>query len=121
MQKIGGVEEGGAIVCRKEHCAKGLVAFGPYTRAVPPGPRVATFRVSGRGVAGLDHEVVALDVYDALGKQRLGFRSVMGPELPDRKEQGIELAFLAPAQSNLEFRVGWSGDGDLAMYRVDVR
>lgn len=121
LKRKGGVEEGGALVCRKDSCAKGIVAFGPYTRAVPAGPRVATFRVRGDGVSTLARGVATVDVYDALSKQRLGRREVKGTELPDQQDQDIALAFTAPEKSNLEFRISWVGDGELRMYRVDVR
>jgi len=121
LKRKGGVEENGALVCRKDKCPSGIVAYGPYTRAVPPGPRVATFRVRGEGVSKLDRKVAHLDVYDALNKQRLALRPVKGSELPDGQDQDVELAFTAPAASKLEFRIGWMGHGELRMYRVDVR
>lgn len=117
----GGVEENGALVCRKDKCPKGTVAYGPYTHAVPPGPRVATFRVRGEGLSKLDRDVATFDVYDALGKQRLALRAVKGTELPEQQDQNIELAFTAPPKSRLEFRIGWRGEGELRMYSVDVR
>jgi hypothetical protein len=121
MRRVGGVEEGGALVCRKDQCKPGIVAFGPYTRAVPPGPRVATFLVGGSGISSIDGQVASFDVYDALGKKQLATRAIKGTELSNDGEGGFELAFVAPQQSNLEFRVGWQGDGELKLHRVDLR
>lgn len=121
LKRKGGVEEDGALVCRKDNCPKGTVAYGPYTRAVPPGPRVATFRVRGEGLSTLDRDVASFDVYDALNKQRLALRAVKGTELPEHQDQKIELTFTAPPSSKLEFRIGWRGEGELRMYGVDVR
>lgn len=121
MKIKGSLREDGAFVCRKDSCAPGIVAFGPYTRAVPPGPRVATFQLSGREVGLLDRDVATLDVYDALGKRKLGARTVKGTELADGTQKGLEIPFTAPEKSNLEFRIGWKGDGELRMYRVEVR
>jgi hypothetical protein len=121
MRRVGGVEEGGALVCRKDQCKPGIVAFGPYTKAVPPGPRVAKFLVGGAGVSGIDGQVASFDVYDALGKKLLAARSIKGTELSNDGERGFELAFVAPQQSNLEFRVGWQGEGELKLHRVELR
>lgn len=121
MRRVGGVEEGGALVCRKDQCKPGIVAFGPYTRAVPPGPRVATFLVGGSGASSIDGQVASFDVYDALGKKQLAARAIKGTELSNDAERGFELAFVAPQQSNIEFRVGWQGEGELKLHRVDLR
>jgi hypothetical protein len=121
LKRGGGLVEDGAVVCRKGSCGKGIVAYGPYTRDIPQGPRVATFRVSGLAVSSLDQEVAALEVFNAVDGTRLGFRSVKGTDLPDKQEQSLEVAFVSPQESNLEFRIGWAGEGELKMYRVDVR
>ena len=120
MTKVGGEQEDGAFVCRKDICKSGIVAYGPYTKVVQEGQRVATFRISAAGVSGLDKEAAALDVYDAAGRQRLALRSVKGNELPDNQQKSIELAFTAPATSKLEFRVRWRGEGELKLYDVEV-
>jgi hypothetical protein len=120
MAKVGGVLEDGALVCKKTSCKSGLVAFGPYTTAVPGGQRVATFQVRGAGVSGLDQVAASFDVFDALSNERLALRTVKGTELPDQTQQKVEVAFNAPEKSKLEFRVGWNGEGELRMYDVEV-
>lgn len=120
MRRVGGEQEDGAFVCRKDNCKSGIVAYGPYTKAVEEGQRVATFRLSAAGVSGLDKEAAGLDVYDAASRQRLALHSVKGNELPDNQQKTIEVAFTAPAESKLEFRVRWRGEGELKLYDVEV-
>ena len=120
MAKVGGKQEGGALICKKDSCKSGIVAYGPYTKAVAEGQRIATFQVGGVGVSGLDKEAATFDVYDSVSNQRLALRSVKGKELPDNQQQNIEVAFTAPAKSNLEFRVGWHGEGELKLYNVEI-
>jgi hypothetical protein len=120
MATVGGAKEDDTVVCNKYSCKSGLVAFGPYTTAVSGGQRVATFRVSGVGVSTLNRPAVTFDVYDSLSRERLALRTVNGTELPDEKQQDIEVAFIAPEESKLEFRVGWQGEGELRMFGIEV-
>lgn len=102
--------------------ARGHMSFGPYTSAVAPGPRVASWRLLIDVVAATDHAVVTLDVFDAASGTTLARREVRRRTFQaPMAYQELELPFTAAAGQQLEFRVYWHDTSYVRLDRVSVR
>lgn len=93
------------------------MCFGPYTAAVPPGARRATFRMLIDNNTADDRVVVTLDVYDAAAGRVLAQQQIKRRQFVRAMTyQDFELPFTARAGQRLETRVYWH---DRAYVRVD--
>lgn len=99
----------------------GHLAYGPYTTAIAPGPRVASFRVLIDVVGGNDR-VFDLDVFDAAAQRVLARREVRRGELAAPLTwQELTVPFTAAPGQRLELRLYWRDTAYTRLDRVTVR
>lgn len=99
-----------------------LVSHGPFTTAVPSGPRTATFRLLIDDVAQDDRAVLAIAVRDAATGRVLARRQINRREFTAAGQyQDFALGFSAGAGQRLDFRVHYLGGAWCRQDRVSVR
>jgi len=122
MSRKGGAADGADWVCTPQNCEAGIVVFGPYTEDVPSGRRLVRLSLRAEGASLPDEEFAILEVHDAGSRRRLALRGISAREATSRDGAWAMLTvpFSAPAQSKLEFRVNWLGDGTLRLGSMEV-
>lgn len=84
--------------------------FGPYTTAVNPGQRTATFRLMIDNRSANNDRILTLEVYDANSGRVITSRNVTrGQFNAPMVYQNFNLTFTAQAGQRLEFRTFWLG------------
>jgi hypothetical protein len=118
-----GRREGAFWMCNQAEHNAGFAVFGPYTRAIQPGWRVATWRMAMADRSGPNEVVATIDVVNADTGQPLGgVRPIRRSEFAANTQfQDFEIAFIAPANQRLEFRTYFHDRGTLRIDWVKVR
>lgn len=98
-----------------------FMSFGPYTRAIPAGPAVATFRLMVDNNTADDAPVVTIDVHDADSGRQLAERVIRRRAFGAAfTYQDFSLRFDAPGPNRLEFRTLWHDQSYVRQDRVVV-
>jgi hypothetical protein len=99
-----------------------LVSHGPFTTAVPSGPRTATFRLLIDDVARDDRAVLGISVRDAATGRVLARRQITRRQFAAAGQyQDFAIGFSAGAGQRLDFRVHYLGGAWCRQDRVSVR
>lgn len=84
--------------------------FGPYTTAVNPGQRTATFRLMIDNRSANNDHILTIDVYDANSDRVIASRKVTRGQFSSASAyQNFDLSFTAQSGQRLEFRTFWHG------------
>lgn len=84
--------------------------FGPYTTAVNPGQRTATFRLLIDNRSANNDRILTIDVYDANSNRVIASRNVTrGQFSAPMAYQNFTVTFTAQSGQRLEFRTFWHG------------
>ncbi|MFM8986490.1 MAG: hypothetical protein ACKONH_10615 [Planctomycetia bacterium] len=99
-----------------------LVSHGPFTTAVPSGPRTATFRLLIDDVSRDDRAVLGISVRDAATGRVLARRQITRRQFTAAGQyQDFTVGFSAGAGQRLDFRVHYLGNASCRQDRVSVR
>ena len=101
--------------------ANKFMQYGPYTTAVVPGNRKATFRLMIDDNAADNNLVLTLDVYDYNASRVLASRVVRRKNFKGAyRYQDFDLLFEAVPGQKLEFRTFWHGRAHIRQNFVKV-
>ncbi|MDH5509272.1 MAG: hypothetical protein OEZ32_02845 [Nitrospinota bacterium] len=117
----GGVYEESRVV-RVGSVGLGHLAFGPYM-VMPGGDHLAVFNMKLLAPVQPRAKVALLEVACQEGKKILGSRMITGADMVhlDAWEQfTIPFTVEEPMSPDVEFRIEWFGEADLAMDTIDV-
>jgi len=99
-----------------------FMVYGPYTTAVLPGRRTATFRLMLDNVTADNVRILTLDVYDAATNRVLVSRDIRRRDLSRAfTYQDFNLDFTAGSNQRLEFRTFWHNYSYVRQDKVTVR
>jgi hypothetical protein len=102
--------------------ANRYMSYGPYTTAIRPGNRTATFRLMLDNVTADNNRILTLDVYDAASGRVLASRSLTRKQFSRAFQyQNFDVSFTAAAGQRLEFRTFWHGGSYVRQDYVQVR
>lgn len=96
--------------------------YGPYTTAVVPGSRTATFRLMVDNYTADNNRILTIDVFDARTGRVVTSRNITRREFTGAmRYQDFNLGFTAAAGQQLEFRTFWHGGSYVRQDSVTVR
>lgn len=96
--------------------------YGPYTTAVLPGKRMATFRLMLDNTIADNNRILTLDVFDSVTGRTLASRSLTRREFTRPFQyQNFDLGFAATIGQRLEFRTFWHGGAYVRQDYVQVQ
>ncbi len=102
--------------------ASGFLVYGPYTRAIAPGSRIARFRMKIDNNSADNLVVCTIDVYDADTGQILAQKNVRRSHFPKANRwRRFKLPFQAPTGHRLETRAYWHDRAYINVDRIVVR
>jgi len=100
-----------------------FMTYGPYTTAVAPGSRTATYRLLLDNTTADNKHIVTLDVFDANSGRVIAARNVLRRDFTagPMKYHDFNLGFTASSGQRLEFRVFYKGYSYVRHDKVIVR